>query len=86
MTIYNRTDYYTCGHTYSMDRHGRQIRLAKCPVCDEGDYDGSLIKTDDKGVRSMLEEDSVMPQVLPSSYEILRILNRMATADSPTRR
>jgi hypothetical protein len=40
-----------------MDRHGRQIRLAKCPVCEEGDYDGSLIQTDDKRVKSMIEED-----------------------------
>jgi hypothetical protein len=46
--VYKRTDYFTCNHTYKVDSSNRDLHLEKCPTCSVGDYQYSMVETDEK--------------------------------------
>ena len=49
MTFWNRTDYFTCGHSHIISGwERRDERNEKCPKCSVGDYQYSSVATDEK--------------------------------------
>jgi hypothetical protein len=46
VTFWKRTDYFTCNHTYKTSN--RDLHLEKCPQCYVGDYQYSMVETDEK--------------------------------------
>lgn len=45
---YERTDSFSCGHKYKVGKHGKKIQIRVCPTCDKGQYESSIVKTDEK--------------------------------------
>jgi hypothetical protein len=56
--VYRRTDHFDCGHTYIVDKHGRDLKIAKCPQCGIGEYDGSLVESDEPEARRVEPADT----------------------------
>jgi len=64
LTFWKRTDYFTCGHTYKMDKHGQDLHIEKCPQCNVGDYQYSMVETDEK---ERPESSRPQPEYWPSA-------------------
>ena len=46
--MYKRIEHYKCGHTFTLGEESRYMRMTKCPTCGIGDYDGSLVESDER--------------------------------------
>ena len=54
-----------------MDRHGQTIEVAKCPTCNIGDYEFSMVKTDDRTVKSFAEAKASPAIGIPTNFSEL---------------
>ena len=70
LLTFKRTDHFSCGHSYVVQSDYR-LQLEKCPECLSGDYDGSLVESDEKeelGARIVQEPNSFVERIDSSGF------------------